>query len=398
MTIVKQKAVVSERHAENVRKYLNSKDAVLRDGWNMEYHDKWFAEMARTRERFGHDIAARRGFKNTLMYHQVLAFLPEECSVNGGKMTPELCMAFAMEYVGERYPDQQVVFALHEESDGSGKRYAVHMAINRSNIVTGKRLDEGTGKKGHHDRVESVRRLDDEWGLQQVEEGKPNSLIRNRSPRDAERAIIEDERYSYKNNLRRIVKAVLRMPSVRSLDDFAERMQGYGVEIELGKRAIYATDVDVRDMGNPKCTFNLGRMDGNFALAQVRKSLAAKSIQASSAPADPKADYFERLDKALAAYRDLASEKGSATPRLKVPKRPDELIGDDSVNDRILSVMHAADRVRSRAGAVKASGAQSRPTRKAGKGGATGSHSRSHSRSQSHEHGRTGTRSGNTGR
>ena len=159
MTIIKQKAVVSERHAENVRKYLNSKDAVLRDGWNMEYHDKWFAEMARTRARFGHDIAARRGFKNTLMYHQVLAFLPEECSVNGGKMTPELCMAFAMEYVGERYPDQQVVFALHEESDEAGKRYAVHMAINRSNIVTGKRLDEGTGKKGHHDRVESVRRM-----------------------------------------------------------------------------------------------------------------------------------------------------------------------------------------------------------------------------------------------
>lgn len=74
MTIIKQKAVVSERHAENVRKYLNSKDAVLRDGWNMEYHDKWFAEMARTRARFGHDIAARRGFKNTLMYHQVLLY------------------------------------------------------------------------------------------------------------------------------------------------------------------------------------------------------------------------------------------------------------------------------------------------------------------------------------
>ena len=142
--------------------------------------------------------------------------------------------------------------------------------------------------------------------MQQGEEGKPNSLIRNRNPRDAERAIIEDDRYSYKNNLRRIVKAVLRMPSVRSLDDFIDRMQGYGVEIELGKRTIYATDTDVRDMGNPKCTFNLGRMDGNFTLAQVKTALAGKSIQAPKLSADPKSDYFERLDKTLAAYRDMA--------------------------------------------------------------------------------------------
>lgn len=398
MTIIKQKAVVSERHAENVRKYLNSKDAVLRDGWNMEYHDKWFAEMARTRAENGHDIVSRNGTKNTLMYHQVLAFLPEECSVNGGKMTPELCMAFAMEYVGERYPDQQVVFALHEESDEAGKRYAVHMAINRTNLMTHKRLCEGTGKKGHHDRVESVRRMDDAWGLQQVEEGKPNSLIRNRNPRDAERAIIEDDRYSYKNNLRRIVKAVLRMPSVRSLDDFTERMQGYGVEIELGKRTIYATDTDVRDMGNPKCTFNLGRMDGNFTLAQVRTALAGKSIQAPKPSADPKSDYFERLDKTLAAYRDMAAEMGADTPRLKVQKRPDDLIGDDSVNDKILSVMRAADKVRSRVGAVKATGEQTRPGHNTGKGGSAGSRSRvqskSHSRSQSRSH----TRSGNADR
>ena len=194
------------------------------------------------------------------------------------------------------------------------------------------------------------------------------------------------------------MKAVLRMPSVRSLDDFIDRMQGYGVEIELGKRTIYATDTDVRDMGNPKCTFNLGRMDGNFTLAQVKTVLAGKSIQAPKPSADPKSDYFERLDKTLAAYRDMAAEMGAATPRLKVPKRPDELIGDDSVNDKILSVMRAADKVRSRVGAVKTTGEQTHPGHNTGKGGSAGSRSRvqskSHSRSQSRSH----TRSGNADR
>lgn len=188
------------------------------------------------------------------------------------------------------------------------------------------------------------------------------------------------------------------MPSVRSLDDFTERMQGYGVEIELGKRTIYATDTDVRDMGNPKCTFNLGRMDGNFTLAQVKTALAGKSIQAPKPSADPKSDYFERLDKTLAAYRDMAAEMGADTPRLKVPKRPDELIGDDSVNDKILSVMRAADKVRSRVGAVKATGEQTRPGHNTGKGGSAGSRSRVQSKSHSRMQSKSHTRSGNADR
>lgn len=49
--------------------------------------------MARTRKSFGHDKPARAGAKNTIMYHQVLAFLPEECSCNGGKMTTDACMS-----------------------------------------------------------------------------------------------------------------------------------------------------------------------------------------------------------------------------------------------------------------------------------------------------------------
>lgn len=140
MTIIKLKPVTSERHGENVRRYLNGKDALARDGWNIFHSEHWYAEMDRTRELFGHNEPAKRGTKNTIMYHQILAFLPEECSVNGGKMTPEHCMRYAMEYVAKRYPNNQVVFALHEEKDKQGKRYAVHMAINRSDLMTGKRI------------------------------------------------------------------------------------------------------------------------------------------------------------------------------------------------------------------------------------------------------------------
>ena len=74
MTVIKQKAVSSSRHAKNVRKYINGKDALARGGWNLPYNKYWYAKMARTRKSFGHDKPARAGAKNTIMYHQVLAY------------------------------------------------------------------------------------------------------------------------------------------------------------------------------------------------------------------------------------------------------------------------------------------------------------------------------------
>lgn len=109
MTVIKQKAVSSSRHAKNVRKYINGKDALARGGWNLPYNKYWYAKMARTRKSFGHDKPARAGAKNTIMYHQVLAFLPEECSCNGGKMTPDACMAYAEQWLAKHYPHQQVI-------------------------------------------------------------------------------------------------------------------------------------------------------------------------------------------------------------------------------------------------------------------------------------------------
>ena len=159
LTVIKQKAVSSSRHAKNVRKYINGKDALARGGWNLPYNKYWYAKMARTRKSFGHDKPARAGAKNTIMYHQVLAFLPEECSCNGGKMTPDACMAYAEQWLAKHYPHQQVILALHEESDKEGKRFAVHMAINRTDLLTGKRLWEGTGAQAKHKRASWVADL-----------------------------------------------------------------------------------------------------------------------------------------------------------------------------------------------------------------------------------------------
>lgn len=94
--------------------------------------------------------------------HQVLAFNPDECSCNGGPMTPGRCMDYARDYVALRYPDQEVVSVLHlEECRGDGsRRFACHLGVNRSDLATGLRLDEGPVRRAAvARRVEEVGRM-----------------------------------------------------------------------------------------------------------------------------------------------------------------------------------------------------------------------------------------------
>lgn len=76
-------------------------------------------------------------------------------------------------------------------------------------------------------------------------------------------------------------------------------------------------------------------------------SRIAAEIEAESLT--PKEAYFARLDKALAAYRELAKERGGKTPRIKLPKRPEDLAGDREVTDRRLAVAQKADCIRAKA-------------------------------------------------
>lgn len=86
-------------------------------------------------------------------------------------MTPDACMAYAEQWLVKHYPHQQVILALHEESDKAGKRYAVHMAINRTDLLTGKRCETG-GRRGKYERAAWVREMDEAWNLTQLEKGK----------------------------------------------------------------------------------------------------------------------------------------------------------------------------------------------------------------------------------
>lgn len=100
-----------------------------RDSQNMEECrdiKRWAWYMKRTRERNGHDKASRKGKDgkeavNTILYHQILGFNPDECDVNGGKLSPEDCMRYAKEYIGTYYPNQEVVLALHNEYCKGGR-------------------------------------------------------------------------------------------------------------------------------------------------------------------------------------------------------------------------------------------------------------------------------------
>ena len=192
MTVVKQTSVKSPRHLKRLESYLDWEmdKALDHDSRNMTATDckGMFREMDATREAYGHNRPGKAGAKCTYMQHQVLAFNPDECDLNGGKMTPERCMAYARDYVTARYPEQETLWVLHREScKGDGRdRYAVHVAINRTNLETGRRLDEGPARKASAARVKTVRELDERYGLRQLGRGK-NSRTHARQPSKAER-------------------------------------------------------------------------------------------------------------------------------------------------------------------------------------------------------------------
>ena len=114
MTAIKQTSVCSERHLSRLRDYLSwDREKALAHGTqNIIDEDRWFQEMADTRAAMGHDRPGKAGARCTYMQHQILGFLPDECDLNGGKMTPEMCMRYAREYAAERYPNQEVVMVL----------------------------------------------------------------------------------------------------------------------------------------------------------------------------------------------------------------------------------------------------------------------------------------------
>lgn len=228
LPIQKQTSVCSEKHLARLRDYLSwGRDKALAHGTqNIIDDDRWFQEMADTRAAMGHDRPGKAGAKCTYMQHQILGFLPDECDLNGGKMTPELCMRYAREYVAERYPNQEVVMVLHRErcrADATD-RYAVHLGINRSDLETGRRLDEGPARKAAASRVKTVRTLDERYGLRQLERGKANSRVHARQPGRAERDMARKGQAERSENARVRVAVARRIEEVGRMRDCPDRM------------------------------------------------------------------------------------------------------------------------------------------------------------------------------
>lgn len=193
MTAVKQIAITSANHLKSLRGYLdrsNERHEVAdMDSQHLNDPANWEREFDRTREAYGHSRAGKAGAKCTYCYHQIIAFNPSECDLNGGRLTAQDCMGFAREWVERYYPNQEAVWALHREhcaADGTD-RWAVHVAINRTDLETGKRLDEGRASRQKVLHASRMRGMDERWGLAQMEKGARNSAHHARQQSRGER-------------------------------------------------------------------------------------------------------------------------------------------------------------------------------------------------------------------
>lgn len=377
MTIIKQRAVTEKGHQRNLRAYINDdKKVLLRDSQNMEdckNLNRWATFMEETRKAFGHDKAARRvrdkktgelvQAKNTIMYHQILAFLPDECDINGGKLSPEDCMRYAKEYVRRHYPNQQVVLALHNEycKEDKTHRYAVHMVINRSDLSTGKRLAEGLSKSAKVERASRIRKMDKAWGLKQVERDERNSSVHKKQPSKVEKEIEGRGGKSYKTNLRELC----RIAAERSQDiyEYREMLEGWGVDTQFRKGRLYVTDTD-----NSKYSFSLAKLDADLNQnglnrtfrANVVADIREKGRQAHEERVAVEAErqrvtgirdaYLEEMRKTYLDYRKkahgLEGTALAAFPKLELKRPPKEVVDDPEVKRLWLAYRRGADELR----------------------------------------------------
>lgn len=228
MTAIKQTSVTSRGHLARLRDYLDwGRDkALAHDTQNIIDERRWFEEMDETREAFGHNRPGKAGSRCTYMQHQILAFNPDDCSCNGGKMTPERCIEYARDYLRAHYPDYEAVVVVHlERCRGDGtSRLAAHIGLNRSNLRSGRRLDEGPARKAAAARVKTVRELDERYGLRQLERGKANSKTHARQPAAAERDMARRGRAERSENARVRAAVARRIDEVGRLPECADRM------------------------------------------------------------------------------------------------------------------------------------------------------------------------------
>lgn len=142
-------------------------------------------------------------------------------------MTPELCMNYARDYLHERYQNYEAVIVLHLEScrGDDSKRFAIHIGLNRSNLSTGRRLDEGPARKAAAARVKTIRKLDEQYNLRQLERGKSNSRRHARQPGFAEQDMARKDQTDRSENARIRIAVARRIDEIGRIPECNDRMK-----------------------------------------------------------------------------------------------------------------------------------------------------------------------------
>lgn len=358
MTIIKQQAVTTSGHQKNLRNYINNDEKVLaRSSLNMEGCldlKRWASFMSATRDLYGHNEAARKNSKNTILYHQIIAFNPDECDLNGGSLTPEKCMDFAKEYVSKFYSEYQSVMALHNEYCREDKthRYAVHIVVNRSNLKTGKRLNEGRGRDAKIARANRMKDMDRHWGLRQVQEGKANSKTHARQPSFVEKEIAKRGGHSFKTNLRALCR--LASSNTNDIYSFRELLESWGVEVTFRHGKMLVTDEDHKHL-----SFSVARLDASLAINDLARTFTNQTISKAETKQqtgvmedsflETRNQYLQSIRSLYQEYRStiqsLATTTGSI-PELRLPRPPAEIANDPEVNRRLLAYWRGADELK----------------------------------------------------
>ena len=242
VTAVKQVAITSVAHMSNLGKYLNDERAVARGSQNLVDPGNWEREFERTRAAYGHDGPSRAGAANTVAYHRVLAFNPDECDMNGGPMSAARCMEYAERYAAKYLPNQECAWVLHRERCDADKtqRYAVHMAVNRTDLETGRRFNMGRSKQAKIERANQVRDLDREFGLRQLEAGRRNSRVHARQPSREEKAmeargVRTDKRYIREAVKASVAEVVAEPAGGNRMRELSARLERKGVSMTVSK-------------------------------------------------------------------------------------------------------------------------------------------------------------------
>ena len=282
MTAIKQKAICSKAHWKSVSRYLSDNRTLTRESQHIVNEDRWYEEMHATREAYGHNEPGKRGATCTYAFHQVIAFLPGEASCNGGIVTPEFAMAYVREYVQTRYPNQEAVWALHCERSGDGtSRFAVHVVVNRTDLETGKRLNEGRSRNAKIARANAIRDMDAKYGLAQLREGERNSLIHARQPsleeqKMAARGVRSDKQY-IRDAIRASIREARTMECNNKMRALAKQLDGKGIDMKIN-RSRKSLEFERRSSNFKVRGYKLGR---GFSIAGICHGLGLQALELS---------------------------------------------------------------------------------------------------------------------